>query len=125
MFDNKNFNYTNFIEYVMKKMHLEDSTEPTKTKIEKEIARLLGDRIITSVMHAMTDDNLSMYETIKRDHPYMSDFDALYSMVEEVPALSEVMIKSINDLAEELTYDSERLDMAIEKRRERQKSKKR
>jgi len=121
MFDQKNFNYRNFIDHVMEKMRLTDTPEPTKSKIEKQIARRLGDRIITTTMHTMTEENMAMFEQIKRDNPDLSDFEALYSMIEEVPALAEAVMKGINDLADELTYDADRLDIALEKRKKKAK----
>ena len=113
MFDTNNFSYRVFLDYVMQKMHLENTEEQVKTKIEKEIVRILGNRIITTTMNSMTEDNLIEFDMLRNAHPDFSDLELLFTFVENIPALSEALIKGVNDLAEELTYDSERLDEVL------------
>ncbi|MBN1494749.1 hypothetical protein JW911_03375 [Candidatus Peregrinibacteria bacterium] len=116
MFDSKNFSYRTFLDHVMQRMHLENTEEPIKTKIEKEIARILGNRIITTVMNTMTEDNLTEFDILRTKNPDLADLELLFMYVENIPALSESMIKSINDLADELTYDAARLDKVLEEK---------
>lgn len=113
-FNFKNFTHKAFVEYVMEKMHLDDATPEVKEKIQKQILMLLGDRILLSIMGAMKDENLAEFNLSKEAHPEMSEFEILYSIIEHVPFLHEVLIKNVNGLADELTYDAERIEKIIE-----------
>lgn len=123
MFTSENFSYQAFIDYVMDKLRLNDSEPDIKAKIEKELLRTLGNRILLSVMNAMTDDDIQTFEMIRTANPDMSDYEIIYSIVDEIPALYEVMMKNINDLVDELTYDVERLDAILEKKKQKQSNK--
>jgi hypothetical protein len=118
MFDSKNFSYKSFIDHVIQRMHLENAEEEVKIKIEKEISRILGNRIITTVMNCMTEDNLTEFEMLRVQNPNMADMELIFLYVEKIPALAEAVIKSVNDLADELTYDAERLDKVLEEKKQ-------
>lgn len=118
MFDHSNFTYKNFIDYVIEKMHLNDVKEPTKSKIKQEILHILGDRILYATANAMTEENLDTFNTMKEENPNLTVFEILFLMADQIPVLYEVMMKHINDLAEELIYDVERLDNALAERKE-------
>jgi len=118
MFDLKNFSYKSFIDHVMQRMHLENAEEEVKTKIEKEISRILGNRVITTVMNCMTEDNLIEFEMLRAQNPNMADMELIFLYVDKIPALAEAVIKSVNDLADELTYDAERLDKVLEEKKQ-------
>ena len=111
----ENFTHKAFVEYLMDKMQLTDANEEVKEKIQKQILMLLGDRIFISIMAAMTDENLAEFETAKAVYGDMSEFEILYSIVDKVPMLHEVLIKNVNDLADELLYDFDKIDEIIEK----------
>lgn len=111
----ENFSHKAFVEYVTEKMKLTDANEDVKEKIQKRIHMLLGDRIFISIMAAMTDENLAEFETAKKIYEDMSEFEILYSIVDKVPMLHEVLIKNVNDLADELLYDFDKIDEIIEK----------
>ncbi len=111
----ENFSHKAFVEYLMDKMQLTDANEEVKEKIQKRILMLLGDRIFISIMAAMTDENLAEFETAKKIYEDMSEFEILYSIVDKVPMLHEVLIKNVNDLADELLYDFDKIDEIIEK----------
>jgi hypothetical protein len=123
MFTSENFTYQAFIDHVMEKLKLNDSEPDIKAKIEKELLRTLGNRILLSIMHAMTDDDIKTFEMIRTANPDMSDYEIIYAIVDEIPALNEVMLKNINDLVDELTYDAERLDEVLEKKKQKQSNK--
>lgn len=124
MFNSENFSYKVFIDYIIEKMKLTNEDPLLKAKIEKEIGRTLGDRIILSVMNAMKEDDVLQFETMRLQNDTMSDFEIIYVMVDDMPILHEVMMKSVNDLADELLYDVERLDAVLEEKRQKVKSKK-
>ncbi len=120
-FTAENFTYQAFIDHVMEKLKLNDAEPDIKSKIEKELLRTLGNRILLSVMHAMEDDDIKTFEMIRTANPDMSDYEIIYALVDEVPALHEVMMKNINDLVEELTYDAQRLDEILEEKNQNKK----
>ena len=74
-------------------------------------------------MDAMTKENFDSYEIIRGSNPDLTDLECLYLMMKEIPLLHEYMIKGVQNLADELTYDVERLDAALEKK-SKQKAKK-
>lgn len=110
----ENFTHKAFVEYLMDKMQITDANDEVKEKIQRQILMLLGDRIFLSVMGAMTEENLAEFETAKAVHEDMSELEILYSMLEKVPMLQEVLIKNVNDLADELLYDFDKIDTIIE-----------
>jgi hypothetical protein len=118
MFNSENFTYKAFIDYVMQKMKLDNIQEDVKTKIEKEITRILGTRILTSIANAMTEEEMIMFESIKKTNPELTGPEILYAIAEAIPAIHEIMFKAVNDLAEELIYDSERLDKVLEEKKQ-------
>jgi hypothetical protein len=121
MFDYKNFSFPGFIDYVLKKMKLENSPEEIKEKLSQEIAIALGDRIITAIFEAMTDENYKVYDRIRAQEPDLSSLEAVLFMIDEIPVLHEILVKNVNDLAEELTFNSERVEKALGKSKEKLK----
>ncbi|MBA4337193.1 hypothetical protein C0416_05505 [bacterium] len=115
MFTFENYSAKAFVDYVVEQMKLKDSNPDVKAKIEKEILTTLGRRIIASVVNAMTEENLVKFDIIKATHPEFSDYEAIFALIDEIPLLHEIMIKNVNDLAQELIYDVNRLDEALEK----------
>jgi len=114
-FTYENFSHKAFLDYILKEMKLEDAEPEVLEKIKKEIMRTLGDRILVSIMSAMTEENLLEFEMMQATYPGLSEFEMLFSIIDKVPALHEVMIKNVNDLAQELLYDVEKIDEVIDK----------
>ncbi|MBD3157135.1 hypothetical protein GF369_04900 [Candidatus Peregrinibacteria bacterium] len=121
MFTFENYSPKAFIEYVMDKMNLNDAKPDVKKKIEKEIVKTLGQRIITSVVNSMTEEDMMKYEILRDANPKWSKYEVLFAFIDEMPTLHEVMMKGVNDLAQELIYDTNRLDEAIEKSKNKTK----
>lgn len=115
MFTFENYSPQAFVEYVMDKMNLNDAKPEVKKKIEKEIVKTLGHRIITSVINSMSEEDMMKYEILRDANPNWSKYEVLFGLIDEMPTLHEVMIKGINDLAQELIYDTNRLDKALVK----------
>lgn len=115
MFTFENYSPKAFIEYVMDKMNLNDSKPEVKKKIEKEIVKTLGQRIITSVINSMSEEDMMKYEILRDANPNWSKYEVLFGLIDEMPTLHEVMMKGVNDLAQELVYDTNRLDEALVK----------
>ena len=67
------------------------------------------------LVEILTEENLLEFELMQATYPDQSEFEMLFSIIEKVPALHEVLIKNVNDLAEELLYDVDKLDKVIEK----------
>ena len=113
MYTYDSFDFKSFIDYVLEKMNLKDIKDPEKTKFQMEILRQLDNRIITCVFNAMTDENLDEYDSLRILHPEYTNMQAILVISDKIPALREIFIKSINDLADELTYDAQRVEQAI------------
>lgn len=114
-FTEDNFSPKLFIEHVMKTNQLGESNPILKKKIEKEILRTLNDRILVTILGAMTDEDMQAYQAIRKAHPEITEFGAMLALLEEIPTLNEFMLKGVNDLAEELTRDAEGLRDALKK----------
>lgn len=114
-FTYENFSHKAFVDYIIKEMKLENTEPDVLEKIKTEILRTLGDRILVSIMSAMNEENVLEFEAMQEMYPQQSEFEMLFSIIDKVPALHEVLIKNVNDLAEELLYDVERLDEVIDK----------
>lgn len=121
MFTFENYTPKAFIDYVTDKMNLNDAKPNVKKKIEKEIVKTLGQRIITSVINSMSEEDMVKYEILRDTNPKWSKYEVLFALIDEMPTLHEVMMKGVNDLAQELIYDTNRLDEAIEKSKKKTK----
>lgn len=121
MFTFENYTPKAFIDYVMDKMNLNNAKPDVKKKIEKEIVKTLGQRIITSVVNSMSEEDMMKYEILRDANPSWSKYEILFALVDEMPTLHEVMMKGVNDLAQELIYNTNRLDEAIEKSKNKTK----
>lgn len=117
MFDKKTFTYKAFTEYVMKELKLDTLEESRKETYKKELMRVLGHRILASTINAMNDDNLAKLDAIMREHPELSYMRAIDLLLEEIPLVHELVIKNVNDLADELIYDAEKLDDPLKSNR--------
>jgi hypothetical protein len=115
-FTAENFSPKFFIEHIMKTNKLGESNPLLKKKIEKEILGTLNDRILVTILGAMTDEDKAAYQAIRKAHPEITEFGAMLALIEEIPALNEHMLKGINDLAEELTKDAEGLRDALDQK---------
>lgn len=115
-FTEENFSPKFFIKHVMQTNKLGESDPLLEKKIEKEILRTLNDRILVTILKAMTDEDKQAYQAIRKTHPEITEFGAMLALLEEIPALNEHMLKGVNDLAEELTRDAEGLRNALNKK---------
>lgn len=115
-FTEENFSPKFFIEHVMTTNKLGESNPLLKKKIEKEILRTLNDRILVTILGAMTDEDKEAFQAIKKAYPEITPFGAILALLEEIPALNEHMLKGVNDLAEELTRDAEGLRDALDQK---------
>lgn len=116
MFDYINFSFEKFASYVIEKMKLGSLSDEMKLKFETEISKALADRIITTMVNAMTEENLQMYDRVKQENPDFTTVEAIMIIVDEIPELHEVLIRNVNDLAEELTFNADQVEQALAKR---------
>lgn len=115
-FTAENFSPKFFIEHVMEINELGKNDPLLKKKIETEILRTLNDRILVTILKAMTEEDMEAYKAIRKVHPELTEFGAMLALLDEIPALHELMLKSINDLAEELTKDAQGLKDALKQK---------
>ncbi|MBU1446118.1 hypothetical protein KKD70_02555 [Patescibacteria group bacterium] len=114
IFNSYNYSPKAFIDYIIEKMNLNNETLEVENKIRHEIEKKLGNRIIETIINAMDEDQMELYEDIKETYPERSQFEILFMLLDDIPMLHEFMIKSVNDLADEILYDVAKLDRAID-----------
>ncbi len=102
-----------FVDDVITSMDLGDVTAPVLLELEKAIAQKLGDRILFTVINSMKERELNILENLIKDHPELDEMDALWLAAHEVDGLKERLVREINSLYAELTYDAENIGSAI------------
>lgn len=110
MFTIENFSFKKFVDQVMEKMKLNEIPEDQKEKFRKQIVETLGDRIITSAVNGMNNENILQFEMIRSENPQFTTFETLFMMADNIPAIAQIIEKSINDLEEELTHDADKVN---------------
>ena len=113
IFNSYNYSPKAFTDYIIEKMNLNNETLEVENKIRHEIEKKLGNRIIETIINAMDEDQVELYEDIKETYPERSQFEILFMLLDDIPMLHEFMIKSVNDLADEILYDIAKLDRAL------------
>lgn len=116
MFDYINFSFEKFVDHVIETMKLGDLSDEMKAKFEMEISKALADRIITTMVNAMTEENLKMYDRVREENPDFTTIEAIMIVVDQIPELHEVLIKNVNDLAKELTHNADQVEQALAKK---------
>ncbi len=116
MFDYINFSFEKFVDHIIETIKLVDLSDEMKLKFELEISKTLADRIVTTMVNAMTEENLQMYDRVRQENPDFTTVEAIMIVIDEIPELHDVFIKNVNDLAKELTYNSEQVEEALAKK---------
>jgi len=102
-----------FVDDVITAMDLGEVTAPVLVGLKQAISQKLGDRILFTVLNSFKDRELDILENLIQDHPELDELDALWLAAHEVEGLNEKLIREINSLYAELTYDAEKIGQAL------------
>ncbi len=110
------FNSQAFVDKVLEDCQLGDVSAQERSELEEQVERRLSERITATVINGMTERDMQLYEKVLADHPELDDMDALTVIASNLPDLQMKLLKSIQDLYEELTYDAQQIQMAMDRR---------
>lgn len=102
-----------FVEDVIGAMDLGEVKAPVLLELKSAIAQKLGDRILFTVVNSFKDRELNILENLINDHPELDELDCLWLAAHEVDGLKEKLIREINSLYAELTYDAEQIGKVL------------
>ncbi len=112
------FNSQAFVDKVLEDCDLGNVSAQERAELEEQVERRLSERITATVINGMTDKDMQLYEKVLSDHPELDDMDALTVIASNLPDLQLKLLKSIQDLYEELTYDARQIQTAMDRRDE-------
>ncbi len=116
------FNSQAFVDKVLEDCDLGDVSAQVRAELEEQVERRLSERITATVINGMTDKDMQLYEKVLADHPELDDMDALTVVASSLPDLQIRLLKSIQDLYDELTYDARQIQTAMDRRTEAEKA---
>lgn len=104
------FNADNFVHLVLKDTKMLGGDPDVVDQLGEEIKRLLNERIVSTVLVQFGDKELFLLENMLKDHPELDEIDVISILAENLPDLNELIVKTVNDLYEELVGDVEAID---------------
>jgi hypothetical protein len=104
------FNADNFVHLVLQDTKLLGGDPAVVDELSGEIMRLLNERIVSTVLVQFGDKELFLLENMLKDHPELDEIDVISILAENLPDLNELIVKTVNDLYEELVGDVEMID---------------
>lgn len=116
------FNSQAFVDKVLEDCDLGDISAQVRAELQEQVERRLSERITATVINSMNDKDMQVYEKVLADHPELDDMDALTVVASNLPDLQLKLLKSIQDLYDELTYDARQVQMALDRRGEAEKA---
>lgn len=116
------FNSQAFVDKVLQDCDLGDVSAQERAELEEQVERRLSERITATVINSMTDRDMNLYEKVLADHPELDDMDALTVIASNLPDLQLKLLKSIQDLYDELTYDARQIQTAMDRRAEAERA---
>lgn len=117
------FNAKAFVEKVMEDCDLGDIAPELRSELEEEIERSLGERITATIISAFTERDMDLYDKVKAENPQFDQMEVIALVAADIPGLAEKLLKAIQDLYEELTYDAAKIQQAMDRRKEAENTK--
>jgi hypothetical protein len=104
--DNKfYFDADMFVQNVLIATGMDKASIETIDKISFEIKATLSERIMEVVINSFSDRELFLLNKLIEDHPQIDEIDALSLIVPTVPGLADLIVKTVDDLFDELVQD--------------------
>ncbi len=110
------FNSKAFVQKVLDDCDLGEVSSSLRGELEEQVERRLAERITAVIVHNFEDKELTLFEKVMQDHPELDDIDAMTIVAAGIPDLQVKLLKGIQDLYEELTYDAREIQKAIDLR---------
>ena len=117
------FNAQAFAEKVLEDCDLGEMTPELRQELLDMIERRLGERITASIVNSLQPKDMDMFEELKNKYPEMDDIDVLTVVASQIPGLQIKILKGIEDLYDELTYDAKRVNIAVDRREQAKNAK--
>ncbi len=110
-----NFDLVQYVKKVIAGCKLTDATPEILDELTEAIAVRTTNRIIATVTSYFSDKEVAEVADLLQKNPKMEDFEALMTVAAGVPQMEEHLEKALDDLYQELTYDSTEIAKAMEK----------
>ncbi|MGL5831080.1 MAG: hypothetical protein ACRCZE_02925 [Candidatus Altimarinota bacterium] len=104
------FNSDHFVHLVLSDTKMLNAEPEVVDQLSAEIERLLNERIISTVVSEFKDKELFLLEKMMADHPELDEVDVISILAENLPGLNDLIVKTVNDLYEELVGDVKSID---------------
>ena len=108
------FDPRGFVQKVMQDSKFGEMSDTTRRALEEGIHRRLGERIMATIIDQFSEREFTIMEKMMEDHPEIDNLDAIILVAGEIPHLQALLEKAVMDLYEEMTYDANRLQKALE-----------
>lgn len=109
----KDFNPAEFVQKVLKACQFGNIPEKTRLALEKAIERRLAERITATTVTSFGDKEMTILDKIITSKPEIDHFDAVMMAASHIPNIEPKIMKAIQDLYEELTYDAAQIKKSI------------
>jgi hypothetical protein len=107
------FSADKFVHEVLSATKMLDGDPVVVDEMAEEIKRLLNERIIAAVLLKFGDKEIFLLENMLKDHPELDEIDVISILSENLPDLSELIVKTVEDLYEELVLQASDLEKMI------------
>lgn len=112
------FNPKAFAQQVLEDCKMGDIPDQLRLELEEQIGRRLAERVTATVINTFQERELILFEKVLADHPELDTMDALTVVASGIPDLQLKLLKSIQDLHDELTQDAENIQQAMDQRQQ-------
>jgi len=107
-----------FVDKVMRDCDFGELDEKTRSVLEEGIQKRLSERIVATIIDSFNQREFALLEKVMEDHPELDDIDAIMLISSEIPNLQGKLEKAIVDLYEEMVFDVEQIQMAMDSRQQ-------
>ncbi len=110
------FNPTEFVQKVLKDSNLGHMSQETRTGLETMVTSRLRERLIATIIRSFSEADMKTLSEVTEANPAMDEIDILTSVADKIPGLPEKLLKAVDELYEEITYESKQIDNAMKAR---------
>ena len=102
-----------FIQKVLKACKLGFMSKKTRAGLEEAIERRLAERITATIVSNFGDKELAILDEIVLTQPDLDHLKAIMTASSNIPNLESKIMKAMQNLYDELTYDAVRIKSAL------------